>query len=118
MPIKSVKMKILKNKKMGFFLMSQGSFYPNIRFLGQKVCPVARVQTDGDKSDYCGHPFRVSGVFPTTYHQGSAQFISNIRWENMASGTEFTHDFCSGIGQLQLGVVLVGPIFDDRLKDT
>ena len=46
MPIKSVKMKISKNKKMRFFLMSQGSFNPKIRFLGQKVCPVARVQTD------------------------------------------------------------------------
>ena len=45
MPIKSVKMKISKNKKMRFFLMSQGSFNPTIRFLGQKVCPVARRQT-------------------------------------------------------------------------
>ena len=40
-------MKISKNKKMRFFLMSQGSFNPKIRFLGQKVCPVARGQTDG-----------------------------------------------------------------------
>ena len=46
MPIKSVKMKISKNKKMRFFLMSQGSFNPKIRFLGQKVYPVARVHTD------------------------------------------------------------------------
>ena len=38
-------MKISKNKKMRFFLMSQGSFSPKIRFLGQKVCFVARVQT-------------------------------------------------------------------------
>ena len=38
-------MKISK-KKMRFFLMSQGSFNPKIRFLGQKVCPVARPQTD------------------------------------------------------------------------
>ena len=37
MPIKSVKMKIL---------MSQGSLDPKIRFIGQKVCSVARVQTD------------------------------------------------------------------------
>ena len=37
MPIKSVKMKISKNKKMRFFLMSQGSLNPKIRFLGQKV---------------------------------------------------------------------------------
>ena len=27
--------------------MSQGSFKPKIRFLGQKVCPVASVRTDG-----------------------------------------------------------------------
>ena len=39
-------MKISKNKKMRFFLMSQGSLNPKIRFLGQKVCPVAREQTD------------------------------------------------------------------------
>ena len=46
MPIKSLKMKISKNKKMRFFLMSQGSLDPKIRFIGQKVCSVARVQTD------------------------------------------------------------------------
>ena len=45
MPIKSVKMKISKNKKMRFFLMSQGSLNPKIRFLGQKVWPVACAQT-------------------------------------------------------------------------
>ena len=38
-------MKISKNKKMRFFLMSQGSLDPKIRFLGQKVCSVAHVQT-------------------------------------------------------------------------
>ena len=57
--------------------MSQGSLNPKIRFLGQNVCPVACLQTDRHtdrhESDYCGHPFRVSGVFPSTYHQGSAQ---------------------------------------------
>ena len=65
MPIKSVKMKISKNKK-SFFLMSQGSLNPKIRFLGQKVCPVARGQTDTHESDYCGHcghPFRRSFSF-------------------------------------------------------
>ena len=45
MPIKSVKMKIFKNKKMCFFLMSQGLINPKIRFLGQKMLPVARAQT-------------------------------------------------------------------------
>ena len=52
MPIKSVKMKISKNKKMRFFLMSQGSLNPKIRFLGQKACPVARGHTDTHESDY------------------------------------------------------------------
>ena len=65
MTIKSVKMNISKNKKMLFFLMSQGSFNPKIRFLGQKVCPVAHGQTD-----------RQTGVFPSTYHQGSAQYLN------------------------------------------
>ena len=31
---------------MRFFLMSQGSLNPKIRFLGQKMCSVARRQTD------------------------------------------------------------------------
>ena len=67
---------------MRFFLMSQGSLNLKIRFLGQKVCPVARGQTDRrtdtHESDYRGHPFRVSRVFPSTYHQGSAQLIDKI----------------------------------------
>ena len=46
MPIKSEKMKISKNKKLRFFLMSQGSLNPKIRFLVEKVCPVACLQTD------------------------------------------------------------------------
>ena len=79
MPIKSVKMKISKNKKMRFFVISQGY----ARFLAQKLWSVARVQrhrqthrhTDRHESDYRGHPFRVSGVFPSPYHQGSAQFM-------------------------------------------
>ena len=68
MSIKSVKMKISKNEKMRFFLMSQGSFNPKIRLLGQKMWPVGRAHTDTrththTQSDYCGHPFRVSWVF-------------------------------------------------------
>ena len=42
------------------------------------MCSVAREhthrQTDTHESDYWGHPFRISGVFPSTYHQGSAQY--------------------------------------------
>ena len=63
MPIKSVKMKISKNKKIGFFLMSQGSLNPKIRFLGQKVCPVARVQTDNTHMKVTTVA-TLSGVFP------------------------------------------------------
>ena len=43
---KKRKMKISKKQKNVFFLVSQGSLNPKIRFLGQKVCPVARGQTD------------------------------------------------------------------------
>jgi len=35
-----------EKQKMHFFLTSQGSLDPKIRFLGQKVCSVARIQTD------------------------------------------------------------------------
>ena len=31
-------------------------------------------QTERHESDYCGHPFRVSGVFPSTYNQGTAKY--------------------------------------------
>ena len=67
------------------------------------------------QTDYCGHPFRVSGFFPSTYHQGSAQL--GIVWDNTTPSTELPRDFCAGIGPRQLGFVLVGPILDDRLKE-
>ena len=54
--------------------MSQGSLNPKIRFLGQKK----HTETHTHESDYCGHPFKVSGVFPSTYHQGSAQKVSSV----------------------------------------
>ena len=44
MPIKSVKMKISKNKKLRFFLMFQGPLNPKIRFLAQKLWSVVHVQ--------------------------------------------------------------------------
>ena len=71
MPIKSVKIQI--------FEKSKGSFNPKIRFISQKVCPVACLHTQLHRqSDYCGHPFRVSGFFPSTYHQGSAQYFEAV----------------------------------------
>ena len=68
--------KISKIKKLSFFLMSQGSLDPKNRVLGQKVCSVASVRTDTHtdthESEYRGHPFRISGIFPSSsYHQGS-----------------------------------------------
>ena len=38
--------KISKNKKLCFFLMSQGSFSPKIRVIGEKMFSVACSQTD------------------------------------------------------------------------
>ena len=71
-------MKISKNKKNCFFLMSQGPLDPKIRFIGQKVCSVARGQTHRHESEYRGHPhpFSVLGIFPSAYHQGSVQQTS------------------------------------------
>ena len=52
-------MKISK-KNAFFFLIPKELLIPKNRFLGQKVCPVARVQTDIHESEYRGHPFMVS----------------------------------------------------------
>ena len=45
-------------------------------FLGEKMCSVARGHTDTHKhtheSEY-RYPFKVSGIFPSTYQQGSVQ---------------------------------------------
>ena len=82
--IKSVKMKILKNKKMCFPKITQ-----LIRFLGQKVCPVARSQTE-----HCEHPFMVSGFFPSTYHQGSAQKLKKLMVKKGYLCFYSVHIFC------------------------
>ena len=58
MPIKKRKNENFE-KKIRFFLMSQGSLNPKIRFLGQKVCPVGCSHTDG-RTD--GHTDRVTTV--------------------------------------------------------
>ena len=70
-------MKISKNKKM-CFSMSQG--YHSTKKLGSqaKRCTLqvvhGRTDTQTDRMTmYSGYPFRVSGVFPSTHHQGSAQ---------------------------------------------
>ena len=80
MPIKSVKMKISKNGSLSY--PKDHSFQK----LGSQVKRCALQpdytqthrhtdrQTDTHESDYCVHPFMVSGVFPSTCHQGSAQY--------------------------------------------
>ena len=71
-------MKISKNKKMRFFLMSQGSFNTKISFLGKKMCPADCLRTHGhtdtqtDRVTTEGTLFQFR-IFPSTYHQGSAQ---------------------------------------------
>ena len=79
MPIKSVKIIILKNKNVRFFIMSQGSLYPKIRFPPQKLWSVARVQrhthtqTDSKDVNTEGTLSGFQDFFSSTYHQGSAQ---------------------------------------------
>ena len=33
--------------------------------------------TDRHESEYRGHPFMVSRMFPSTYHQGSVQYVKH-----------------------------------------
>ena len=64
-------------------LISQGTLNPKIKFLGQKICSIARGQTDRHtgtqsqrhESEYRGHPFRVLGILNSTYHQGSVKRV-------------------------------------------
>ena len=56
--------------------MSQGSFSPKIRFLGQKVCSVARGQTDTKvktEDTLSGFQDFISN-FSSTYYQGAVQY--------------------------------------------
>ena len=65
---------------MRFFLVSQGSLNPKIRFLGQKVCPVGCLLTDGHTDRQTHTKVTIEGTlsgfrdfYPSTYHQGSDQ---------------------------------------------
>ena len=84
MPIKSIKMKISKNKKkyVSFSCPKDHS----TKKLGSQVkrCDLqpANGRTDTHESENRGHPFRVSGVFPSTYDQGSAQQKQVIQWRS------------------------------------
>ena len=89
MPIKSVKMKISKNKKMCFFLMSQGSLNPKIRYLGQKVCSVACVQTQSPGSY---DPIRIVqltlDITPPACRHRKAKTATKVNTEDTLSGCE------------------------------
>ena len=39
-------------------------------------------QTDRHESEYRGHPFRVLGIFPSIYHQGSVQKETAYKIQN------------------------------------
>ena len=59
--------------------MSQGSFSPKIRFLGQKVCSVARRQTDSQTDTKVNtedtlSEFQDFSNFSSIYHQGAVQY--------------------------------------------
>ena len=55
--------------------MSQGSFIPKVRFLGQKMWPVPRGYTDGQTEWLLWAPFQGFMIFfPSIYYQGSAQY--------------------------------------------
>ena len=76
--------------------MSHESFDPKIWFLGQKVRLIACGQTDTHESEYRGQPFRVSGIFPSTYHQGSVD-ITNITsklTKTIQQSKLITHESC------------------------
>ena len=80
-PIESIEIKIWTKQKQLLFSQVPRIIQPKIRFLGQKVCSVARVWTDTHtqtdththESEYRGQPLMVSGFFPSTYHQGSVK---------------------------------------------
>ena len=59
--------------------MFQGPLKQKIRFLAQKMCPLARgqthkhknTQTDRHESDYRGHPIGSQDSVPSTYDSGA-----------------------------------------------
>ena len=40
----------------------------------EKMQQKKRTDRHINESEYRGHPFRVSGIFPSIYHQGSVQY--------------------------------------------
>ena len=76
-------------EKQKFFLMSQGSFNPKNQVPRSKGVLCSLV-THRHESEYSGHPFRVSGIYPSTYHQGSIQQV-NLRHLNTDLSSAWIH---------------------------
>ena len=72
MSIKSVKMKISKKNYLSHVprIIQPKNLVPRPK--GVLCSLVTDRQTHEHENDYCGHPFRISGVFPSTYHQVTA----------------------------------------------
>ena len=75
--------------------MSQGSLNPKIRFLGQKVCSVARSQTHTQT-----HKVTTEGTL-SDHHQGSAQLL----------------DFHKFYSHFQYVVLSLKPVYRDIAMD-
>ena len=75
MSIKSVKMKISKNKKWFFSHVTRNTQPKNLvpRSKGLPCNLDTDRQTHTHKNENIGHPFRFSGFFSLTYYQGSIQ---------------------------------------------
>ena len=70
-------MKISKSKTMIVFLMSitpHKNCFPRSKSMLGSPCARTDTHTETLESEYRVHPVRDSGMFPSTYHQGSVQY--------------------------------------------
>ena len=107
MPIKNIKIKISKNKKKVIFSHVPRITQPKNSVPKPKSVPFSprtHRRTDTHESEYRGHPFRVSGIVPSTYHQGSAQnaFFSDAHRHTHTEMKVNTEDTLSGFQELFL----------------
>ena len=85
-------MKISKNKNAFLShvpMITQPKHYIP-RSKGVLCSPVTDRQKHTHESEYRGHIFRVSGIFLSTYHQGSAQL------SNVAIHVQVNDKYCRG----------------------
>ena len=119
-----------KNRKMAIKIVKKENFekwkkqfLPHVPRITQPKNKVPRSKgmlcspsTDTHESGYCGHPFKVSGIFPSTYHQGSAQFLVNhnsiVFWVIIT--ILFKIDMCH---LLITFLVILSPVFIQQLQN-